>query len=193
MKMQLKNVTVELCYGAENAALGGFFRFMEKRHGTKRHINALLAAGIDTTDALEAKLDDIGLLRGLGEKSAKEVIDGYMDYRESIMSPEEKKKREIQKWNLTTAAGETPYEVGEKVFFFEKHQHDTVPVLRCGVVRCVRMTFGYENSERRDHGAKALHFEVHVWHAEANALIRFEPKSLFRTKKEAIAAIEVAQ
>ena len=193
MKMQLKNCTVEICYGQENAELGAFFRFLEKKYKTKRHINALLAANIDTVQALEAKLDDIGLLRGLGEKSAKEVIDSYLEYRESIMTPEQKKEIAMQAWNLTTAAGETPYEVGETVFFFEQHNREPVPVIRQGTVRCVKMWFGYENSERKDIGKKRLKFAIYVWHSTASALIEFEPSSLFRTKKEAIASIKVSE
>lgn len=191
--MTARNVTIEICYGAENAALGAFFRFLEKRHGTKRHINALLAASIDTVQALEAKLDDIGLLRGLGEKSAKEVIDGYAEYKESIMTAEQKKEKLMQSWNITTAASETPYEVGETVFFFEQHNREPVPVIRQGTVRCVKMWFGYENGERKECGNKRLKFSVYVWNATATALVEFEPKSLFRTKKEALASIKVSE
>lgn len=186
----------EQCYGAENAALGGFFRFMEKRHKTKRHINAILSAGIDTTFALEKQLDSIGLLRGLGEKSAKEVIDGYLDYREASMTPEQKKQKEVQTWNLTRVAQETPYEVGEKVFFFCGHcdrERSSVPELRQGTVRAVKMYFGYENSERKEIGQKRYDFHIYVWNAAANALMQLESKSIFRTKREALASIKVAE
>lgn len=195
-KMTIGNAPGEKCYGAENAALGGFFRFMEKRHKTKRHINAILAAGIDTTFALEQKLDSIGFLRGLGEKSAKEVIDGYLDYRELSMTPEQKKQREIQNWNLTRAAQETPYEVGEKVFFFLGHcdrELSSVPQLRQGTVRAVEMYFGFLERERVDRAQKQCDFRIHVWNPAALVTMKMQGKDLFRTKRDALASIKVAE
>lgn len=191
--IQLRNVNIEICYGSENANLGKFFQFLEKRHGTKRHINAILAAEIDTVEKLERALPTIGLLRGLGEKSAKEVIEAYEAYKESIMTDEQKKQKEVQTWNLTRVAQETPYEVGEKVFFFQSVPRGYLPCLKQGVVRAVKLFFGYSNSQRREIGQKTYDFKIYVWDDQAGDLMEMETRQVFRTKKDALASIKVSE
>lgn len=192
MEIKLHNVTLTITPTIEGAPIKEFYDFLAKRTGTKRHVNALESAEITSMERFIAKLPDIKLLRGLGEKSAGEVIDAYTAFCESKLTPQERKSKEMANWAMTRAAQECPFDVGEEVFFFERERGERAPRLVKGTVRAVKMMWGYGASQRRDHTGKCVHFEVYVWHDAVSNLLQLETDAVYKTKKQALASITVS-
>lgn len=185
----------EECYGSENAEMGQFFKFMEKRLRTKRHINALLAARIDNVQSLEERLDTINMLRGLADKSAKEIVDSFNAWRESTMTPEQKKQKAMQTWKLPEAIADgVAFDIGDECYVFESCGDR--PVLAKGKIVGLTVDWFDQQITARYHEPRVTTRRFAVMYkieCPMASVKQYHADRCFRTKKEALMTIAVSE